>query len=69
MTTQNEAAEAPTQALVELAVEELRQRVTTLEVEVAHWERTCRVLAADLRTLMSARRHCQAERTTRRDSG
>jgi hypothetical protein len=41
----------PEQGLVQIALDELRKRIITLESEVAHWERTCQVLSADLRSL------------------
>jgi hypothetical protein len=50
MTVRRDTLPPPEQGLVQLALDELRERITTLEIEVAHWERTCQVLSADLRS-------------------
>jgi uncharacterized coiled-coil protein SlyX len=51
MTIRRDTLAPPQQGLVQLALDELRKRITTLEIEVAHWERACQVLSADLRSL------------------
>lgn len=67
--TTHDAVEPPTQGLVDLALDELRQRITTLEIELAHWERTFRVLSADLRAIAPERCHCPARSTAYGDGG
>jgi hypothetical protein len=51
MTIRRDTLPPPEQGLVQIALDELRKRIITLEIEVAHWERTCQVLSADLRNI------------------
>jgi hypothetical protein len=45
MTTRHYTLPSPEDGLVQLELDELRERITTLEIEVAHWERACQVLS------------------------
>jgi len=57
---------SPDNGLVQLALDELRERITTLESEVAHWERACQVLSTQMLDLIM---DCDSPGSGRGDQG
>ena len=66
MTTRHYTLPSPDNGLVQLALDELRERMTTLEIEVAHWDRACQVLSTQMLDLAA---DCDSPGSGRGDQG
>jgi len=66
MTTRHYTLPSPDNGLVQRALDELRKRITTLEIEVAHWERACQVLSTQMLDLVA---DCDSPGSGRGDKG
>ena len=66
MTTRHYTLPSPDNGLDQLELDELRERITTLEIEVAHWERACQVLSTQMLDLVA---DCDRPGSGRGDQG
>ena len=66
MTTRHYTLPSPENGLVRFALDELRERIITLEIEVAHWERACQVLSTRMLDLVA---DCDSSGSGRGDQG